>query len=228
MGFQPPTLALSDPQFYQGVPYLLARYFHIVCTALIVGGTLFFEWVVPVAIKDLQTPEQLAVFGRARWFFRRIVWVAAVLLLISGVIGSVQHWDSYKAPEPEEVSVTFRVGWWWVAHAASGVLALLIALMLTSLPVPPSHPVGWMRANLIVLLTVIFFASVTEHIRIERTQQMLAEAGGVAGIGFVRGVPMVAEEVVPGSVVIPLGKDTHKPLAPDAGPAATTAPSTRP
>jgi hypothetical protein len=214
MGLLSGNLASIDPQFYQGVPYLLARYFHVVCTALIVGGTLFFEWVVPVAIKDLQPAEQLAVFGRARWFFRRIVWVGAALLLITGFISSTQHFDSYRAPEPEDISVTLRVGWWWVAHAATGVLALLIALMLNSLPVPPSHPVGWMRANLIVLMIVIFFGSVTGHVRVERRQQELAAAMSMNG-GPARRISVEPEEVTtaPSTAggLIPLSHPTSMP-----------------
>ncbi len=220
MASSPPLIiAITDPQLYQGVPYLLARYFHIVCTALIVGGTLFFEWVVPVAIKDLQSAEQLAVFGRARWFFRRIVWVATAVLLVTGVISSFQHFDSYRAPEPEAVSVTYRIGWWWVAHAASGVLALLIALMLTSLPVPPSHPVGWMRANLIVLLTVMFFASVTGHVRIERTQQELTAAMNIGNGTFPRLALLTTDDIPAGATLIPLAHPATKP---------STAPATLP
>src|SRR5215218_2506122 len=34
--------------------YLLNRYLHIICTTVIVGGTLFFELIVPVATGELK------------------------------------------------------------------------------------------------------------------------------------------------------------------------------
>lgn len=155
---------------------LLSRYLHIVCTTLLVGGTLFYEMVVPIAIDELKQEQQLAVFGRARWVFRRIVWIAAFLLIVSGVLSTRQHWQSYTRAEDAAArasieesqnpsAIAWRPGWWWAAHASSGAIAVLIALFLTSFNRPPSHAIGWMRFNLVILLIVIFLASATRHIR---------------------------------------------------------------
>ena len=43
---------------------------------LLVGGFLFYEMVVPMAIADLKEEAQIAVFARARWVFRWIIWSA--------------------------------------------------------------------------------------------------------------------------------------------------------
>ncbi len=50
--------------FWSNLLYLISRYVHIVCTTLLVGGTLFYEMVVPVAIGELKSEQQLLVFGR--------------------------------------------------------------------------------------------------------------------------------------------------------------------
>lgn len=155
---------------------LLSRYLHIVCTTLLVGGTLFYEMVVPIAIDELKQEQQLAVFARARWVFRRIVWIAAFLLIVSGMVSTVNHWNAYTQAEDAAVrmsvdrsdnasAVAWRPGWWWAAHASTGLIAVLIALFLTSFNRPPSHAIGWMRLNLVILLIVIFLASATRHIR---------------------------------------------------------------
>src|SRR5437588_12234643 len=86
--------------------FLCSRYVHIVCTTLIVGGTLFYEMVVPIAIADLKDEHQLAVFGRARWTFRQVVWGCAIALIASGIIESRQHWMDYSRPEV----ITIEVG----------------------------------------------------------------------------------------------------------------------
>ena len=53
--------------------FVSLRWLHIVCTTLVVGGTLFFEFVVPIAVEDLKTEQQLTVTGKARWVFRRVI-----------------------------------------------------------------------------------------------------------------------------------------------------------
>jgi hypothetical protein len=144
--------------------YLVARYLHVVCTTLLVGGTLFYEMVVPVAIGELRPETQMLVFGRARWVFRWIVWLCAVMLLISGVVVTYQYWTPYMylatTDNPQN-----RPGWWWAGHFASGFFAITISLMLTIGARPPDRPLTWMRFNLIVLMTVMFLGSATRHVR---------------------------------------------------------------
>src|ERR1700759_983500 len=118
-------------EFFVTVFFILTRYVHIVCTTMLVGGTLFYEMVVPIAIDDLRKEQQLGVFGRARWVFRRIVWWSAGLLLLSGAFSTVYHMKSYTRAEVDERIEVYQAlrtaevttgppGWWWAAHTASG------------------------------------------------------------------------------------------------------------
>jgi hypothetical protein len=159
--------------------FLLARYIHIVCATLLVGGTLFYEMVVPVAIDDLRPEQQLLVFARARWMFKQIVWISAFLILVSGIASSYTHWKAYEGEDqtvtssrsqPEVSHPTppiARPGWWWAAHASTGLLAVAISLSLTIGNTPPNQPIRWMRLNLIILLLIIFLGTVTRQARIE-------------------------------------------------------------
>lgn len=162
--------------------YLLSRYLHIVCATVLVGGTLFYEMVVPEAIAELRDEHRLAIFARARWFFRRLVWLSGALIIITGVIATVQHWPTYTHIEvaaltaashaaPQGGSIGVRPGWWWAAHASTGLVAVLIALSLTIGPRPPDHPVRWMRLNLGILLIVIFLATATQQVRLVASQE---------------------------------------------------------
>jgi hypothetical protein len=171
--------------------FLMSRYLHIVCTTLVVGGTLFYEMVVPVAIGELKSEQQLLVFGRARWMFRSIVWTSGILLILTGVFSTIDHWDRYRSSgEPLPVRVpdghtpprsrlatepsnpAMRADWWWVAHASTGTLAVLIAMSLTTGASPPNRPVQWMRLNLMILLIVIFLATATRHVRQFRDERI--------------------------------------------------------
>lgn len=166
------------PEIFDNINYLISRYLHIVCTTILVGGTLFYEMVVPVAIDDLKHVQQLSVFARARWMFRSLVWLSAAILIITGVTTTMKHWSAYtqesqvrvqtseSQPRAEPIPVVQRSGWWWAAHASTGGIAVLIALFLTYGPRPPERPVLWMRMNLIILLVVIFLASATRHVRL--------------------------------------------------------------
>ncbi|HEY1683240.1 MAG TPA: hypothetical protein VGG19_00635 [Tepidisphaeraceae bacterium] len=166
---------------------LVARYLHVVCATLLVGGTLFYEMVVPVAIADLKPEIQLAVFGRARWMFRQIVWWSAALIIITGLVSGFRHHVIYtQAGEPAEHSEfgaafyetsgspvpAARPGWWVVAHAAVGLLAVVISVLLTIGSSPPGHPIRWMRLNLVILMIVIFLGSATRQVRLNFEEQI--------------------------------------------------------
>jgi hypothetical protein len=140
--------------------YVSMRWLHLVATTLIVGGTLFFEFIVPLATESLKREQQLDVFGKARWVFRRVVWVSAALLVVSGATALARAWPGYNASG-------YRASLpWAVAHVALGIVGMGIALLLTTPRRPPDHAVGWMRINLAILLIAIFVADVTRHIRI--------------------------------------------------------------
>jgi hypothetical protein len=175
--------------------FLVNRFVHILCTTVIIGGTLFYEMIVPVAIGELKEEQQLHVFGRARWTFKGVVWTCAALLLISGVVSTLRMWHTYSGGPPSRVMIQVpfrdepvisqlrRPGWWWAGHAALGLVALVLALLLTNTRRPPRYPLAWMRANLIVLMVVIFLASTARHMRLvnedaERGRMWPQSAGG--------------------------------------------------
>ena len=106
--------------------YTTMRWVHMVAMTLIVGGTLFFEFVVPLATESLKSEQQLDVFGKARWVFRRVVWLATACLVVSGAIALQRMWPTYN---DEEYRASLH---WVVAHAALGIVALGIALLLSS------------------------------------------------------------------------------------------------
>jgi hypothetical protein len=175
--------------FWPNVFDLISRYLHLVCAAVLVGGTLFYEMVVPVALEELKPEQQLAIFARARWKFKWIVLVSVAVLAITGVVSSWANWQQYAveytfspgmavpvavspalSKQIEEIPPWGRSGWWWAAHASCGALAILIALSLMIGSVPPSQPIRWMRLNLVILLVVFFLATATRHARIANDQ----------------------------------------------------------
>jgi len=142
---------------------------------LLVGGILFYETVVPIAIADLKAEVQLAIFARARWVFRWVVWSGVVIMVLTGIYMTVWKLNTYFQSEfipevpyfrhaPGEVPWPLRTGWWWAAHMLSAVLAMAVAVHMVSGDRPPRHPVSWLRLDLMVLLIVVFFATVTRQV----------------------------------------------------------------
>ena len=155
---------------------ILNRYLHIICATVIVGGTLFFELIVPVATGELKEEQRLLVFGRARWGFKTMVWTCAVLLVLTGILSTVRRWQDYSEPmiakpdasEPTQhaISDVRRPGWWWAAHVSTGMVALIFAASLMTVRRPPDYPLYWMRLSLTILLLVIFFGTTARHMRL--------------------------------------------------------------
>jgi len=148
------------PEWLQTILFPLSRWLHVVCTALLVGGTLFYEFVLPRAIEDLREEVQLSVLGRVRWVFRRVVVLSVALLLVTGCVGAWRLVPLYR-------SEAFRVvPPWVVAHIALGVVAMAVALIVMNRTRAPRHPLTWMRVNFVVMLIALFVAAVARHLRV--------------------------------------------------------------
>jgi uncharacterized membrane protein len=158
-------------EWLNDIVYPINRWLHIVCTTLIVGGTLFFELVLPIAIEDLKREQQLYVFARARWVFRWVVWISVAGLLLTGGIGLQRMWQTYQT---QAFSI---IRWWAATHMLVGATALVIGLLLTIGRRPPEDPVRWMRLNLVILLVAIFLGSATRHFQLTLWERQEAREG---------------------------------------------------
>ena len=157
----------SLPTWVQHVLFPLSRWVHLVCTTLLVGGTLFYEFVLPKALEDLPDEAQLAVLGRVRWVFRRIVILSVTLLVVSGAAAVWQQWPSYRSGAFREVRP------WVVLHTALAVVALAVAWWAVQRRRSPHVPLTWMRVNFVVLLIVIFAAVIGRHVRVSVQDEII-------------------------------------------------------
>jgi hypothetical protein len=148
--------------------FVLNRWFHIVGMTLLVGGILFFEFVLPLATEDLQDEQRLAVFGRARWVFRKVIWVSVLFIVFSGLFAAWRLWPMYGDLEHLDNVRSIWVGPkpWFIAHAAMGLVGMFMALRLVFGRSPMERPVQWVRATLIVLIATIMLAAVTRYIHL--------------------------------------------------------------
>ena len=147
------------PERPQQALFPVVRWLHIVCTSLLVGGTLFYEFVIPRAISDLKEETQLAVLGRVRWFFRKVVLFSAITLVVTGSLSVYHQWPMYNG--------TFHaVMPWLYMHLGLGLLSLIVAVVAMIRTRAPRQPLVWLRINFVILLIVIFIVAVGRHLRL--------------------------------------------------------------
>ncbi|MGZ9737381.1 CopD family protein [Pseudomonas azerbaijanorientalis] len=79
-------------------PFSLIYSLHVLAALLWVGG-MFFAWMVlrPAAIKALEGPARLKLWVEVFQGFFRWVWVAVVLLPVSGVGMLHMHFNGFEA-----------------------------------------------------------------------------------------------------------------------------------
>ena len=147
------------PEWLQNALYPLVRWLHIVCTALLVGGTLFYEFVIPRAISDLKEETQLAVLGRVRWFFRQIVIFSAMVLILTGLTTVWHQWPLYHGEFHPVLP-------WLYMHLAVGFVSLVVAVVAMIRTRAPRQPLVWLRVNFVILLIAIFIVAVGRHLRL--------------------------------------------------------------
>ena len=147
------------PEWFWDVVYPLPRWLHVVSAALLVGGTLFYEFVVPVAIEDEKDEHQLGILGRARWVFRKVVYLSTIFLILSGIANTYSSWCMYKGMEPHSPRP------FWVLHVGLGIIGITIALRLTIGGKIPRNPLLWMRINFVLLMVVILLAGSARQVQ---------------------------------------------------------------
>lgn len=152
--------------FLFNVAFTVNRWVHLVAATLLVGGVLFFEFVVPLATADLKNEQQLAVFGRARWVFRNVVWLSVWALVLSGSISLWHTWKSYAVDENLVGSFLLGPRAWVLGHVVLSLLGFVLLLRVTATNRLRNHPVGWLRAVLVLLLISMFLASVVREVRL--------------------------------------------------------------
>ena len=168
-------------QWMEHILFALSRWLHLVSMTLLVGGTLFFEFVVPEAIDDLKEEQQLSVFARSRWVFRRITWLCAALLPITGGISMFRLWSTYRERSFGFLDLNVS-GYWMATHVLFAILAITLAVHVVLTNARPGASRLWMQLNLILLLAVMFMAVAARHVRLtirerERdTQRAAAQA----------------------------------------------------
>ena len=155
-------LLQSIPEWVFHIIFAIARWIHILGTALLVGGTLFFEFVVPRAIDEMRMEDQMSTVARLRLAFRQVVWIAAIILPISGLFSMYQLWPQYFRAERSSWTTAFP---WVMSHMVGGCIVVLLSVAVVAGRRVPERARGWLKVNFVIMLAVMFVASASRHVR---------------------------------------------------------------
>jgi hypothetical protein len=156
------------------------RWLHLVATTSLVGGVLFFMFVVPIATSDLKVEHQLAVFGKARWIFRKIVVWSVLALVVTGGFSIWRMWPIYSFDESDVHSAWASPNHWAIAHVIFAILGAAILIRVTATRRILGHPVGWLRVVLGLLLVAMLVASIARQLSLNVDDERIAEIQAVS------------------------------------------------
>jgi len=133
----------------------------LLASTLIVGGTVFFEFVVPRAFDDLKLENQLSLVAFLRVVFRKVVLFSVVMLPITGAVTMYQHWPGYVSADGHLTPSAP----WMIAHTVLSILGLGLAVALVIGRKVPMRAREWMKINFVILMSAMFIASACRHVR---------------------------------------------------------------
>lgn len=142
------------------------RCLHLVASTLLVGGVLFFAFVVPRSTKDLNVENQLAVFGYARWIFRKIVLWNLLAIVLTGVLSSWRMWYIYRLDQAAIEGLWARPNTWAIGHVIFAILGAAVLIRVTATRRILGQPVRWLWTVSVLFLISIMLASVARQMRL--------------------------------------------------------------
>lgn len=166
---RPPEL----PAWLFNSVFSINRWLHLVASTMLVGGVLFFVFVVPIATADLKAEQQVTVFGRARWMFRKVVGWSLVALVVTGCLSLWRMWTIYSGVRSDAPGLWSGSAPWAVSHLAVAVVGAAILVRVTATRKIHGHPVPWMWVVLALLLIDILLASISRQMRLDIDDRML-------------------------------------------------------
>src|SRR5665213_3692446 len=90
-------------------PMIIMLLVHVICAVIWVGGMVFAHFMLRPAALALEPPVRLPLFRRVFARFFPVIWVAILLLLITG-FGMIFHSFGGFATAPEYVNIMMGLG----------------------------------------------------------------------------------------------------------------------
>lgn len=138
---------------------ILVRWVHVICAALLIGGTFFLAFLLPGrASGDEGTGADDSWFLRARRAFKITTHACILFLLLSGAYNAYGNWQVYKQNPAQSHSL-------FGSHVLVGIVSLVLLAVLFARRQPRPTERTWLRVTVILLFLTVLVASSLKYVR---------------------------------------------------------------
>jgi uncharacterized membrane protein len=135
------------------------RWIHIVSAAAMIGGVLFFRFLLPPGLRLIDNPDQReAAFLKSRRLFKITVHSTLTLLIISGIYNTVRNCPVYT----RDPALNHPI---WGTHLLLALIAFSIALFALAGKKAPAAAGKWLTILFVTLLATVAAASTLKWAR---------------------------------------------------------------
>lgn len=135
------------------------RWVHVICAALLIGGTFFLAFLMPRWSGGAEAGgADDSWFLRTRRSFKITTHACILFLLLSGAYNAYGNWHAYKQNPAQSHSL-------FGSHALLAVIAIVLLLVTFARRHPGPKERTWLRLTVVLLFLAVLIASSLKYVR---------------------------------------------------------------
>lgn len=138
---------------------ILVRWVHVICAALLIGGTFFLGFLLPRRGGEAEgAGADDTWFVRARRSFKITTHACILFLLLSGIYNAYGNWHAYRLNPAQSHSL-------FGTHVLLALIIFTLLLVLFARRQPRAGERTWLRGIVILLFLTALIASSLKYVR---------------------------------------------------------------
>ncbi|HEY2588324.1 MAG TPA: hypothetical protein VGI81_21470 [Tepidisphaeraceae bacterium] len=138
---------------------ILLRWVHVICAALLIGGTFFLAFLLPWRSRGAEgAAADDSWFLGARRSFKITTHACILFLLLSGIYNAYGNWHAYTQNPAQSHSL-------FGSHVLLALIVFTLLLVLFARRQPRPGERTWLRAIVVLLFLTVLIASSLKYVR---------------------------------------------------------------
>lgn len=138
---------------------VLVRWVHVICAALLIGGTFFLAFLMPRWSGGAEAGgADDSGFLRTRRSFKITTHACILFLLLSGAYNAYGNWHAYRLNPAQSHSL-------FGSHVLLALIAIALLLATFARRQPGPKERTWLRVTVIILFLTVLIASSLKYVR---------------------------------------------------------------
>lgn len=132
------------------------RWVHVICAALLIGGTFFLAFLLPWRAGGAEAEDPW--FLRTRRTFKITTHACILFLLLSGIYNAYGNWHAYTLNPAQSHSL-------FGSHVLLALIVITLLLVIFARRQPRPNERTWLRGIVILLFLTVLIASSLKYVR---------------------------------------------------------------